>query len=477
MNPENSQQKPVIILGAGVTGLITGWLLAKAGRTVTIIESSDTIGGLAKTYEWGGYFFDNGAHNFFTRDSGVLEFYNNTIPGLLIPRKRKFKLFIFGKLLTFPFLGTDILLAFGMKNLFLMGGSFLWARLKLFIRDPKPTESLEQWIIERYGKVLYRLYFREYLMLVQKADPKYLSAAIGAKKIPLMSIRKMAMEIYKKLLRKKTNPHHVSAVSYYCKKGIGEIPRFFYNELLTMPNVSIKLNEKVLFLRDGTGTIEGIQTDKEFYSTSVTEIVSTIPLPFLIRFEDSKNFELTQKTQKLLYSRMRFLFVKIKKPLVSGCWFVNFNDERFPFYRVSEEVYGEYDMVPDEGHSSLIFELSINDGDLYSTMSDEELTTVLIEKLNLVFPISMSDVTGFKSVFCNEANPRLIIHYREILEEVFNFLHSRNNIYSIGRQGFFTYANIDHCTRMALDFSEYFLKGDAKTGNRLLFENSKISGF
>ena len=38
-----------IILGAGVTGLTLGFELSKKGHSVTILESSSDVGGLAKT--------------------------------------------------------------------------------------------------------------------------------------------------------------------------------------------------------------------------------------------------------------------------------------------------------------------------------------------------------------------------------------------------------------------------------------------
>ncbi len=470
--PDYSEKKTIIILGAGVTGLITAWKLAQAGHTITIIERSENVGGLAKTYEWGGYYFDNGAHNFFTRDKEILDFYNKTFPGLLIPRKRSFKLFIFGKLLTFPFLGVELLLSFGIKNFIKMGFSFSWARLKLFFRAPDETEHLNEWIIQRYGFVLYTLYFRNYLMLVQKIDPHNLSSAIGTKKIPLMSIRKMAREIFVSFLGKNPEANLVSGISYYCNNGIGSIPNQFYTMLKEYPNVSFRFNESVQYIQDGATGVAAIRTDKQLYNTTETDIISTIPISQLCTFNDNRLDHIQNRGTGLSFSRMRFVLVKVKKAHVNGCWFVNFNDTKFPFYRVSEEVYGEFDMVPEKGNSSLIFELPLEKGDIYSTMPEEELLHLLIERLNTVFPISRNDVIESRSVYCDEANPRMVAGYKDTLKTLFGYILSKENLFSLGRQGFFTYANIDQCTRMALDFCDYYLQGKGTEGNRLLFERS-----
>ncbi len=51
----------VIVIGAGLGGLSAGALLAKAGKSVLILEQSNFIGGCCSTFEKDGYKFDIGA--------------------------------------------------------------------------------------------------------------------------------------------------------------------------------------------------------------------------------------------------------------------------------------------------------------------------------------------------------------------------------------------------------------------------------
>ena len=61
-----------IIVGSGISGLISGLLLSKNGHKVTIIEREDRIGGLLKSYNYGDFgFFDYGMHNFL--ETGIPE--------------------------------------------------------------------------------------------------------------------------------------------------------------------------------------------------------------------------------------------------------------------------------------------------------------------------------------------------------------------------------------------------------------------
>src|SRR3712207_9236815 len=59
---------PVVVLGGGPAGLTAGYLLAKAGRRVIVLEADDQVGGLAKTVvDPDGYRFDLGGDRFFTQ--------------------------------------------------------------------------------------------------------------------------------------------------------------------------------------------------------------------------------------------------------------------------------------------------------------------------------------------------------------------------------------------------------------------------
>ena len=57
---------------AAPPGLTAGYLLAKAGRRVIVLEADEQVGGLAKTVvDPEGYRFDLGGHRFFTKSEEV----------------------------------------------------------------------------------------------------------------------------------------------------------------------------------------------------------------------------------------------------------------------------------------------------------------------------------------------------------------------------------------------------------------------
>jgi protoporphyrinogen oxidase len=468
-------EKKVVILGAGITGLVTAWELAKAGAKVLIIEKDTVPGGLAKTIKKDGGLYDQGAHNFFTHDPAILEYYQKHLDGIFLNRKRNFRLFIFGKLVSFPFLGGELFKLMSTRQLLRVGVSYLWARFKVAFKKESKTPHLDEWIIDRYGKGLYEVYFKPYLSKVQKCDPHLLSSAMGKKKIPVLSVRKILKETYKKNFHK-IPIQQQGGKSYYCKGGYGEMPNFFYKKLLDMPNVEYHGGESVVGLAISGKRVDKIITGTAEYDCHGWDVVSTLPLEQLCNFTDTAYQYIHELAGKLEYVEMRFFVMRVKRPDVTGSWFVNFNDPRIPFYRVGEEVHNEFEMVK-EGYSTLTFEIPVNKGDEYYTMPDDDLFRMILDRFNIVFELKEQDVEKVFSMYASNANPRLIVDYQEIVASIFDFIFSLENLFSFGRNGLFTYANLDHCTRMALDFSEKYLSGEARDGNRLLLQKFFLSGF
>jgi phytoene dehydrogenase-like protein len=62
----------IVIVGGGLAGLSTAALLARSGRAVTLFEqSSNEIGGRARTSQFDGFYFNQGAHALYLSDLGV----------------------------------------------------------------------------------------------------------------------------------------------------------------------------------------------------------------------------------------------------------------------------------------------------------------------------------------------------------------------------------------------------------------------
>ena len=74
--------KKVVIIGAGPAGLTAAYELFKKDPSyqITILEASDTIGGISQTHHVNGNRMDLGGHRFFSKDQRVMDLWNEIMP-------------------------------------------------------------------------------------------------------------------------------------------------------------------------------------------------------------------------------------------------------------------------------------------------------------------------------------------------------------------------------------------------------------
>src|ERR1700678_1409819 len=156
--PEITPEHPVVVLGAGPAGLTAGYLLAKQGKPVIVLESSEHVGGIARTQVRDGYRFDLGGHRFFTKVQEVDDLWHEIMKEEFLKRPRKSRIYWNDKFLDYPLQGMDVIKKLGPVELSRCLASYTWAAVK-----PKgPEDTFEEWVSNRFGKRLYRHFFKTY---------------------------------------------------------------------------------------------------------------------------------------------------------------------------------------------------------------------------------------------------------------------------------------------------------------------------
>ena len=74
----------IIIAGGGFPGIYAAWRLAKEGKSVCLIDASDSLGGNMKSRQWKGVWLDNGMQNLDIRTDTALEFYSDILQDELL---------------------------------------------------------------------------------------------------------------------------------------------------------------------------------------------------------------------------------------------------------------------------------------------------------------------------------------------------------------------------------------------------------
>jgi protoporphyrinogen oxidase len=145
----------VAVIGAGLAGLTLASRLCRQGVNCVIIERERVVGGLARSFRYNnGATFDVGPHRFHTDNAEVLHFIKETLGDDLLWIPRNSQLHLFGKYIPWPITLRSIL---SLPPRLLAGAS-----LDLVFRPKARTDSFEDYVIERYGKTLYRVFFKPY---------------------------------------------------------------------------------------------------------------------------------------------------------------------------------------------------------------------------------------------------------------------------------------------------------------------------
>ena len=151
-------EHPVVVLGGGPAGLTAGYQMAKQGKAVIVLESTDQIGGLARTEVRDGYRFDLGGHRFFTKVKEVDNLWHEIMKEEFLRRPRQSRIYWNDKFLEYPLQGMDVIRKLGPVELTRCMLSYLWAAIKPKGRE----ETFEQWVSNRFGKRLYQHFFKTY---------------------------------------------------------------------------------------------------------------------------------------------------------------------------------------------------------------------------------------------------------------------------------------------------------------------------
>ncbi|WP_412537765.1 NAD(P)-binding protein [Longispora sp. K20-0274] len=89
------------VVGGGLAGATVAYALARAGRSVEVIEADPTWGGQLRTARAGGVYYEpTGAHIFHTRDSEVWRLVSGLVP--MLPYRHRVRTRVFGTTLSWP---------------------------------------------------------------------------------------------------------------------------------------------------------------------------------------------------------------------------------------------------------------------------------------------------------------------------------------------------------------------------------------
>jgi len=121
---------PVIVIGAGPSGLAAAYELAIHNVPVVLVERLDQVGGLARTIRKNGTRFDVGPHRFFTKSPEVHKLWVDILQEDLLSVPRLTRIFYKNKFFYYPLAPLNAFFGIGPVEAMGILSSYLTTRIK-----------------------------------------------------------------------------------------------------------------------------------------------------------------------------------------------------------------------------------------------------------------------------------------------------------------------------------------------------------
>jgi protoporphyrinogen oxidase len=464
--------KNIVIIGAGPAGLSAAYELLKrgVGANVMIVEESNEIGGISKTVRHNGNRMDIGGHRFFTKNNNILNWWLEILPEgdpklcdeVMMTRRRVSRIYYNGKFFDYPIsLSPSTFINMGFVQTLRAGLSYLSACLcKL------PETSLENFYINRFGRVLYSMFFESYTEKVWGRHPRDISADWGAQRVRGISISEVIKNAVRKLFNRQAQARETSLIESfrYPKFGPGQMWETVAKKISELGG-EVKLCHKVLALRAGsvlcstTGGNIVLPADITVSSMALKDLIAAMDnVPQQIRRISGGLPYRDFVTIGLLIDKLK---LKIGKSdgLPPDCW-IYMQDSRVKMGRI--QIFNNWSpyMVADPQNTVWIgLEYFCNENDEFWSLSDEEARAFAVGEMKTVGAIDDGNgVLDFCRRKVSKAYPAYFDTYDKI-NQLVEWLNAIPNLYCIGRNGQHRYNNMDHSMLTGIEAARLILNG------------------
>ena len=231
--------KTAIIIGAGPAGLTAAYeFITKTDIKPIVIEKTNDIGGISKTVVHKGNRMDIGGHRFFSKSDIVMKWWQEIMPiqgseskdeilkekfyhkkdfsvklllngpdpektdKVMLIRSRLSRIFFLRKFFDYPItLNGKTLSNLGIVKIIRIGWTYVW--IKIFrVRN---ITSLEDFFISRFGKELYKTFFKDYTEKVWGVSCSEIAADWGAQRVKELSVTRALLHAIKSIFKKENS--------------------------------------------------------------------------------------------------------------------------------------------------------------------------------------------------------------------------------------------------------------------------------
>ena len=446
--------KKVAVIGAGPAGITAAYELAKAGIEVEVYEAGPDVGGLAKTIDLWDQKVDIGPHRFFSNDTRVNKLWLEVVGRDYKMVDRLTRIYYKKKFYYYPLKPFDALFKLGIGTAILCVFSYMKER----IFPTKQDGSFESWVVGRFGRKLYSIFFKTYSEKLWGIPCSELDADFAAQRIKKLSLWEA---IKNAVFGGKGNKHKTLVDQFaYPVGGTGMV----YERMADYVNKhkgKVHLNSPVQRVLTENGRAVSIEL-KNGGQIRYDHIISSMPLTLMVNRLPEVPENIKALANSLTYRNTLLVFLQVNaKDLFPDNWlYVHSSDLQMG------RITNFRNWVPEinNGKDTTIVVLEYwcynedkiwndPDSDLISLAKDE------VRKTGLIGDAEITDGYVYKIPRCYPVYSR---GYKDRLKPVEDYLSTVPGLSVIGRYGAFKYNNQDHSILMGLLAAENIIAENSK---------------
>ena len=495
---EGSQR--AIIIGAGPAGLTAAMeLLERTGIVPIVLEKSDFMGGISRTVNYKGNRIDIGGHRFFSKSDRVMDWWKKILPveggaegsqtiqyhhqsrpierhtsapdarttdRVMLVRQRRSRIFYLRKFFDYPIrLTADTIRKLGLVKVARIGLSYA----RSVLRPIHPERTLEQFFINRFGRELYRTFFKSYTEKVWGVSCSQISAEWGAQRIKGLSILKSVAHAIRTtfqasgdVAQRKTETSLIERF-LYPKFGPGQMWEEVARRVLEKGGVILTGWKVERIERDRGGRILSIgarHASGETRSFRGQWYFSTMPVKELIaNMTPPAPDEIQEIARGLQYRDFITVGLLCERLLLSDATANGKTAIRDNWIYIQEpdvlvgrlQIFNNWSpyMVQDPNKTWIGLEYFCNEGDELWRRPDEEMLALGKAELERMGIARAADILDGTVIRMEKTYPAYFGAY-ERFDEIRNWVNRHSNLFLIGRNGMHKYNNQDHSMLTAM---------------------------
>jgi protoporphyrinogen oxidase len=444
----------IAIIGAGPAGMAAAYQVSKEirGGSVTcldVYEAAPQVGGLAKSLRLWDQTVDLGPHRFFSHDKKVNQLWLEVAGRDYRMVNRQTRIYYKKSFFDYPLKAGNALKSLGILNAALCMISYF----KEKVIPTRDTGTFESWVTRRFGKRLYKIFFKTYSEKLWGIKCTELDSDFAAQRIKRLSL----YEAVKNALLKNKKQKHKTLVDQfaYPLQGTGSLYEKMADSIRSSGG-NILLSSPVEKVLNKEGRAHAIQM-KSGEVIAYDHIVSTMPISLLVTRLPQVPDDIRDRAAALKFRNTILVFVQVgKEDLFPDQW-LYIHSSSLKMGRMTNfrnwipELYGQ------NKESILCLEYWCNDEDPEWQQDDDHYVELAREELAYTGLAKIEDILEGKVIRIPRSYPVYFNRYKEFIEPVQKYLDGIDNLHVIGRYGAYKYNNQDHSIFMGLLAAENIL--------------------